>query len=324
MRTTKERVRSLFVVCSLLFVISSASNAVAQTLLPKPTGRVNDFANVIDPAVEAEIDHRLDRLEQTTSSEIAVATIRSLDGMASSDYANRLFKQWGVGQAKTDNGVLVVIAIDDRDMAIEVGYGLEGVLPDGLAGQIIRDDFTPRFRDGDYSGGIRNGVMRLADVVEKQQVLTPEELARFNAGNGSPGFPVFVGLPFFGLFVAIGFGLLGVGLRCKTVFPLLFGSLFGGIPLLMSLAFLGRLSLTTLFPFALVMLVVGYRLGGRPAWRDAFRNTGTTGTSRGGSSSGGWTMGGGSSRSGSSSSSSSSGGSFGGGSSGGGGASGKW
>ncbi len=177
--------RRSLVICSLLFVISSASNALAQTL-PKATGRVNDFANVIDPAVEAEIDRRLDLLEQKTSSEIAVATIKSLDGMSSSDYANRLFKEWGVGQAKTDNGVLVVIAIDDRDMAIEVGYGLEGVLPDGLAGQIIRDDFTPRFRDGDYSGGIRNGVMRLADVVEKQQVLTPEELAQFNAGSASP------------------------------------------------------------------------------------------------------------------------------------------
>ena len=275
---------------------------------------------MIDPAVAAEIDHRLDLLEQKTSSEIAVATIKSLDGMSSSDYANRLFKQWGVGQASTDNGVLVVIAIDDRDMAIEVGYGLEGVLPDGLAGQIIRDDFTPRFRDGDFSGGIRTGVMRLADIVEKQQVLTPEELAQFNNTSAS-NLPIFIGLPFFGLFVAIGFGMVGVGLRSKTGFPLLFGSLFGGMPLLMSLAFLGRLALMTLLPFALVMLVVGYRLGSRPAWRDAFRNTGTSGK---GGSSGGWTMGGGSSSSGSSSSSSSSGGSFGGGSSGGGGASGKW
>ena len=310
----------------------SSSSAVAALLLtaavassqsfPKATGRVSDFANVIDPAVEAEIDHRLDQLEQQTSSEIAVATIQSLGGLSSSDYANRLFKQWGVGQAQSDNGVLVVIAIDDRDMAIEVGYGLEGVLPDGLAGQIIREDFTPRFREGDYSGGVRNGVMRLADVVQKQQVLTPEELAQFNDG-GSADVPLFIGIPFFGLFVAIGFGMVGVGLRSKTGFPLLFGSLFGGMPLLMSLAFLGRLSLFTLFPLALLMLAAGYRLGARPAWRDAFRNTGKGG--QGGSSSSGWTMGGGSSRSGSSSSSSSgSSSSFGGGSSGGGGASGRW
>ncbi len=161
--------------------------------------------------------------------------------------------------------------------------------------------------------------MRLADVVEKQQVLTPEELGQSNADSASPDLSVVIGLPFFALFVAIGFALAGVGMRSKTVVPLLFGSLFGGMPLMMSLTFFGRLSLMTLFPFALVMLVAGYRLGARPAWRDAFRHT-----RKGRSSSSGWTMGGGSSRSGSSSSSSSSGGSFGGGSSGGGGASGKW
>jgi uncharacterized protein len=295
-----------------------AALAAAQTF-PKPTGRVNDFANVIDPATEAEIDRRLDQLEQATSSEIAVATIQSLGGLASTEYANRLFKQWGVGQEKLDNGVLVVIAIEDRDMAIEVGYGLEGVLPDGLAGQVIRDDFTPRFRDNDYSGGIRNGVMRLADIVEKQQVLTPDELAAFNDGNADD-FPTWVMIPFFGLFVAIGFGMLGVGLRTKTGFPVMFGSFFGGMPLLMSLAFLGRLSLMTLVPLALFMTWLGMRIGKRQSWRDAFRNSG--GSDRGSSS--GWTMGGGSSSSGSSSGSSSSGSSFGGGSSGGGGASGRW
>lgn len=293
--------------------------AAAQSF-PKATGRVNDFANVIDPATEAAIDHRLDLLEQKTSSEIAVATIQSLGGMSSTDYANRLFKEWGVGQAKTDNGVLVVIAIEDRDMAIEVGYGLEGVLPDGLAGQVIREDFTPRFKEGDYSGGISNGVHRLADIVEKQQVLTPEELAKFNE-SGSTDLPVFIAIPFFSLFVGIGFGMVGLGLRSKTGFPLLFGSLFGGMPLVMSLAFLGRLSLMTLFPFALLAFVLGYRAGGKPKWRNAFRDTG----GKGGSSSGGWTMGAGSSGSSSSSSSSSpSSSSFGGGSSGGGGASGKW
>lgn len=302
------------------FVFSFLPFIAAAQTFPKATGRVNDFANVIDPATEAEIDRRLDQLEQATSSEIAVATIQSLGGLASTEYANRLFKAWGVGQEKLDNGVLVLIAIEDRDMAIEVGYGLEGVLPDGLAGQVIRDDFTPRFRDNDYSGGIRNGVMRLADIVEQQQVLTPEELAAFNEG-GAGDFPTWIMIPFFGLFVAIGFGMLGVGLRTRTGFPVMFGSFFGGMPLLMSLAFLGRLSLMTLVPLALFMTWLGMRLGKRPSWRDAFRNSG--GGNRGGGSSSGWTMGGGSSSSGSSSGSSSSS-SFGGGSSGGGGASGRW
>ena len=313
--------RFLFVISfGLLFVIS-ASPAFAQTL-PKATGRVNDFAGVIDPATEADLDRRLDSIEQKTSSEIAVATIASLDGMSVEDYANRLFKAWGVGQAKQDNGVLVLIAPNDREMRIEVGYGLEGVLPDGLAGQVIREDFTPRFRENDYAGGIRNGVNRLADIVERHEVLTPEELAKFNE-SGSNDVPFYVAIPFFGLFVAIGFVMVGGGLRSKTGFPLLFGSLFGGMPLLMSLAMLGRLSLLTLFPFAALMFVMGYRAGAKQWWRDAFRNTGKGRKGGKGGSSTGWTMGS-SSSSGSSSTSSSSSGGFSGGSSGGGGASGRW
>jgi uncharacterized protein len=287
--------------------------------LPKATGRITDLAGVIDAATEAELDRRLDQIEQQTSSEIAVATIASLEGNSVEDYANRLFKEWGVGQAKQDNGVLVLIAVGDREMRIEVGYGLEGVLPDGLAGEIIRDDFTPRFKENDYSGGIRAGVTRVADIVEKHQVLTPEELAKFNGSSFAETVPYLIVIPFFGLFVTIGFGMIGIGLRTKTGFPLLFGSLFGGMPLLMSMAFLGYVSLMTLFPLAIATFIAGYRLGGRTSWRDSFRNAGNSS----GASSSGWTMGASGGGSGSSSSSGSSSG-FGGGSSGGGGASGKW
>src|SRR5262245_60846113 len=175
--------------------------------------------------------------------------------MSVEEFANRLFKEWGVGQAKQDNGVLVLVAPNEREMRIEVGYGLEGVLPDGLAGQVIRDDFTPRFKEGDYSGGIRNGVSRLVEIVERHQVLTPEELAKFNKGGDD--IPYFIVIPFFGMFVTIGFGMLGIGLRSKTGFPVLFGSFFGGMPLLMSLAFIGKMSLYTLVPWAILMFIQG-------------------------------------------------------------------
>ena len=156
-----------------------ATSAVAQTL-PKPSGRVTDLANVIDAGTEADIVARLDQLERQTSSEVAVVTVPSLDDVPVDDYAVRLFKEWGIGQAKQDNGVLVLVAPNEREMRIEVGYGLEGILPDGLAGQIIREQFIPRFRDNDYNGGIRDGVARVVEIVEKQQVLTAEELAKFN------------------------------------------------------------------------------------------------------------------------------------------------
>ena len=310
---------SFFVTACLTLV---AAVAAAQTF-PSPTGRISDFAQVIDAQTEAQIDRDLDQLEQQTSSEIAVATVTSLEGLSVEEYANRLFQQWGIGRAKDDNGVLVLVAPADHKMRIEVGYGLEGVLPDGLAGQIIREAFTPRFKADDYSGGIQEGVARLIAVVQKHQVLTPEELAAFNASNTDDDLddvPAWVLLPFLGLFVTIGVGMAGLGVRMKVVAMILFGGLFGGVPLAMGLV-VTRTAWYTLLPWALFIGWAGYRLGGRESWRNAFRDRGGPG----GGSSSGWTMGatggGGGSRSSSSHSSSSS---FGGGSSGGGGASGSW
>ena len=305
----------LFVTCLLI----ASTDGLAQTL-PKPAGRVSDFANIISPDVESELDAQLATLENTTSHEVAVVTVPSLDGMTVEDYANRLFKEWGIGQEKRDNGVLILVAPNERDVRIEVGYGLEGILPDGLAGQVLRDDILPRFKDNDYPGGIRAGTLRVIDIVAKQQVLTPEEIARLN--DGTTDIPVWFIIPFLSLFVGIGFVMMGVGLRSKTGFPLLFGSLFGGMPMLMGLALTPRVWTFTLLPFSIGMFVLGFRLGARESWRSAFRGKDDDG---GSGSSGGWTMGTSSSGgSGSSSSSSGSSSSFGGGSSGGGGASGKW
>ncbi len=295
----------------------AAGLVVAQAALPKPSGYVNDFAGILDAPTRAALEQRLKDVEARTSSEIAVATVTSLDGMSIEEYANRLFKEWGVGQEKTDNGVLILVAPNEREMRIEVGYGLEGVLPDGLAGEIRDEQFLPRFRDNDYAGGIRDGVGRIADIVGKNQVLTPEELARYN--QSSSDVPVLVLVPFLGIFVAIGAFMVGLGFRTKAAFPILFGGFFSGLPMLMALIVMFTVTLFTLAPFWVAMAAWGYRLGGRLKWHDTFRG----GKGGGGT---GWVMGGGGSGGSGSSSSSggSSGSSFGGGSSGGGGASGRW
>ena len=303
--------KPFFVACALLLLTLSAA---AQTL-PKPSGYVNDFAGILDAPSRGRLEQRLKEVETRTSSEIAVATVKSLDGMSIEEYANRLFKAWGVGQGKTDNGVLVLVAPNEREMRIEVGYGLEGVLPDGLAGEIRDEQFLPRFRNDDYAGGIAAGVNRLADIVEKNQVLSPEELARFNNSSDDP--PVWVLVPFLGIFVAIGSFMVGFGIRTKVAFPILFGGFFSGLPMLMALIIMFTVTLYTLLPFWFAMAAWGFRLGGREKLRDTFRS----GKGRGGS---GWMMGGGSSGGSSSGGSPGGGGSFGGGSSGGGGASGRW
>jgi uncharacterized protein len=310
---------ALLLIFNFVFLIPAAAQS-----FPKATGRVNDFANVIDANTEADIDRQLDLLEQKTSSEIAVATIKSLGDMSVEEYANKLFKEWGVGRAKQDNGVLVLVAPNDRKIRIEVGYGLEGVLPDGLAGEVIRDQFTPKFKSDDYSGGIKDGVDRLVQIVEKHQVLTPEELARFNASNSSDSTtaPWWIFVPFLGLFIGIGFTMLGIGIATKTIFPLVFGALFGGLPLILALLLATMVSLFTVFPLAVFAIWFGNRMGRKSGVLNAFRKSATSAS--------GWTMGTTESSSSSSdsdsssSSSSSSDSDYGGGSSGGGGASGSW
>lgn len=294
----------------------------AQARFPKPQGYVNDFARVLDGETRAALDERLRAVEKKTSAEVVLATVTSLDGMSVEEYANRMFAEWGVGKKKQDNGVLVVVAPSEREMRIEVGYGLEGILPDGLAGQVIRESFIPRFRDDDYAGGVRAGMLRVAAIVEARHVLTDEERAALD-GDGSSDLPLWALLPFLGIFVAVGGLAIGVGLSAKVFFLLIFGGLFL-IPLLIGLALAFLPALSTLVPLAVGMAVFGFRMGRRPSWRADARGGSAAKTGSG------WIMGGsGSSSSGSGSDwgsggSSSSGGSFGGGSSGGGGASGRW
>ena len=324
------------VTLALALLVLAPAAGWSQPRLPEPAGAVSDFANLLDEASEARLLQLLRDTEAKTTAEIAVATVPTLQGATVEDYAERLFRTWGIGQEKVDNGVLVLVAPNEREMRIEVGYGLEGVLPDGLAGEIIRTEFLPRFREDDYQGGIVAGVQRVADVVQRNHVLTAEERqALEQAGDARP--PMWLMVPFFGLFIGFGAFMVGLGVGGKVGFPLIFGGLFGGIPGLMSLVPFFNAPFWILGPLGLVLFLVGLRTGRRmPAWLRDMRGetvaaTGTTSTRSKASSktsSSGWVMGGNSSDSGSGSSwgsgSGSSGGSFGGGSSGGGGASGRW
>src|SRR4029077_18111079 len=170
---------------------------------PKPSGPINDCAGVLDESTVDALKTLTADIEAQTTAEIAVVTVTSLDGMSIEEYANRLFKEWGIGQKGADNGVLILVAPGERKMRIEVGYGLEGVLPDGLAGEVIRIEFTPAFRNGDYPRGLVLGVTRIAAIVKANHVLTPDEIrAMRERANTRP--PALFTIPFFGIFVAIG------------------------------------------------------------------------------------------------------------------------
>jgi len=289
--------------------------------LPKPAGPVSDFAGVLNANVHTELTSLIREIEQITTAEIAVATVNALEGMTVEEYANRLFQEWGVGRKAVDNGVLVLVAPKERTMRIEVGYGLEPILPDGLAGEIIRTDFLPAFKNNDYNLGILTGVRHIARIVRDGQPVSPEERRRLmeaEQGDGRP--PAWLLIPFLGIFVASGSLGFGIALRTRTVIPAVVGALVAGLPLLISLATFFAPSALVHLPLAAGMTLVGYRKGRSQYWQDTLRN------SRGSAATqdDGWVSGGDETTSSGSSDTGSSSDSFGGGSSGGGGASGSW
>jgi uncharacterized protein len=153
---------------SLLLLWSAVAHAA---LLPRPAGPVYDGAQVIPDAVEAGIDAKLRALSKETGKTLVVATVPSLDGMEVEEYAVELFETWGIGDKELDEGALILVAPNERRTRIEVGLGSEGVLPDALAGRIIDQQMIPRFKAGDYGGGIAAA----ADAVTEQLKREPTD-----------------------------------------------------------------------------------------------------------------------------------------------------
>lgn len=138
---------------------------LSEIVLPKYHGFVNDFTNTLDKDWLAKTEHLVLSVEKETACEIAVAVVDSLQGLTVEEYAVRLFNEWGVGKKEEDNGVLLLVALDERQLRIEVGYGLEGTITDIEAKKIIDDVIVPRFKADDYNSGIYNGAVAIANRI---------------------------------------------------------------------------------------------------------------------------------------------------------------
>lgn len=151
-----------------IFFLLLAQFGFGQTEFPKPVGYVNDFANVISPAYKTAIEQLCLEVKQKTGAEIAVVTMDSVGpDYTPTEYANLLFQKWKLGQKGKDNGVLLLDALKERRVWIEVGYGLEGILPDGLVGE-IRDRFiVPYLKQGRRGEAYLNGVRAIAGIIAK-------------------------------------------------------------------------------------------------------------------------------------------------------------
>lgn len=152
------------VLCLAAALLLCSFSALAQSF-PALTGRVVDQANLLKPEERASLEAKLKAHEDKTSDQVVVATVSSLEGTSVEDYANRLFRAWQLGQAKTNNGVLLLVAPNERKVRIEVGYGLEGALTDALSKVIITTAIAPQFQKGNFTGGIEAGTDAILSIL---------------------------------------------------------------------------------------------------------------------------------------------------------------
>jgi uncharacterized protein len=203
---------------ALVAALALALPAAAQTF-PALTGRVVDEAGILDPSTRATLISKLAAVETQTGDQIAVATVKSLEGRSVEDYANRLFRAWRLGHAAKNNGVLLLVAPAERKVRIEVGYGLEGTLTDAVAKLIIEQSIVPRFRAGDFAGGIVRATDDILQVLtgdalawQRRAAVSPPQ-AQPAAAVGStelPGWAEKLLIAFFLLVFAIVAGLFGL------------------------------------------------------------------------------------------------------------------
>jgi uncharacterized protein len=173
----------------------------AYTSPGKAAGFVNDFANIISAQDKQAIEVKLQSLKDSTNAEVAVVTVASLGGDTVENYAVKLFQEWGIGVKGKDNGLLILVAPNEREARIEVGYGWESVITDLQAGQIVRNVMVPAFKDNDYSGGISDTVDAVVAVITQ----SPEAAQYLNGGTDDGSIPASsnLGINFFALFFII-------------------------------------------------------------------------------------------------------------------------
>ncbi len=200
-----------------LFAFFPLAFGLAAAEFPTPTGFVNDFAGVLSQSARQQLEERLQTYARETTTEIAIAILPSLGGRTIEEASVRLFEQWRIGKRDKNNGMLVIVAVSDRRVRIEVGYGLEGKVPDAQAGRIIRELITPRFRQGDYAGGLTVAVDEFARLIGAPPVASTRPAPR--PGRSSPSAWLVGEVLFF--LAILGAGAWGSRPRCPRCHSIL-------------------------------------------------------------------------------------------------------
>jgi uncharacterized protein len=173
----------------IVLVLACCLSALAAELLPpSPAQYFNDYAKVVSSATASQLNQTLEGFERQSSEQIVVAVFPRMQSDSSiEDYTIRVFRSWAVGQKAKNNGAALFVFVQDRKMFLQVGYGLEGVLPDALCKRIIEEQIAPRFKTGDYGGGLSAGVQSIIAAARGEYNGTGATVADSRTSNGSGG-----------------------------------------------------------------------------------------------------------------------------------------
>ena len=216
----------------LLLAVLAAAGALAQGLPPRPNPPrlVNDLAHLMQPKEADALEQKLVAYNDSTSSQIAVVTVPNLGGNDIADYAQKLYRAWGIGQKGKNNGILVLVAQQEHAARIQTGQGLEGAVPDALAKRIISNTLVPAFKQNQYYAGLDRGTDQLIALARGEYKADPADARGRGQGGGSPGFGLIVAI-LIAIFIFIQIsrrgGGGGGGGRSGGFGPILFGGLGG-------------------------------------------------------------------------------------------------
>jgi len=275
-----RHVRFLLILLILIPGISAGQS------VPFLSARVNDYAGILSSQTVFDLENELKEHETKTSNQVAVLTVGNLEGYSIEEFSMKVVETWKLGQKEKDNGVLLLVSRDDRKLRIEVGDGLEGVLTDALSSQITRREIVPRFKNGDYDGGITAGVKAILGTIEGTYVAEADDVSSSEGGFEDIGEKI-VGLGIFsfvvGMFTFIGLFQKGAVSWFLYVFLMPFWLAF---PWAILGTFIPFIVYVILFPILKVFL---QKNPATKRWSEKWVSTGSGWSSSGG----GWSSGGG-------------------------------
>lgn len=237
----------LLLCCTLLLFMAGSVHA-ELVAIPALESRVTDLTQTLSPAEQNQLEAKLANFEQQKGSQIAVLIVPTTQPEDIAQYSIRVAESWKIGREKQDDGILVLIAKSDKKMRIEVGYGLEGAIPDLIAKRIISEVMAPSFKQGDFYGGINNAVDKLMGLIEGEKLPPPPPKAKHK--NFDNIFPLLI------------FGGLISGLFLRSIFGTFLGSaanggLLGVVAVMLGLAISGAVILAIIAFFLTMVLGTG-------------------------------------------------------------------